>query len=108
MKPKWANAFKITKGEKISTEDEAWLSSIALKINARKMGDISAFLLESTVPLHNLGANVIQFFQPILGPVLDRNEIERFARLLENPMAVSGFVDMLNAKTESLNGKHGS
>lgn len=92
----WKNAFKMPCHPEPTAEEKALLCGLAGKVNKRSMGMVTALAFESTRPLHNLGAQGLVFLKPILGAVLDHQEMEKFVKLLENPKAVTFFIDQLD------------
>ena len=92
---RWDNIFKLACESKPSMHDETWMASMAEKIRRRRLADITAFFLESTAPLHSVAAQAVSFLGPALSLVLSDAEIKRFIKLLENPAAVSRFIEML-------------
>ena len=96
----WTNAFKLP-GHRNVTEDETKiLNGLALKINKRSMGTVVAMALESTRPLHHLGSQALVFLTPMLNAVFNKEETDKFVKLLENPKAVTFFIDAINAGDE--------
>lgn len=103
----WDNAFKIPEPQEPTAEEKALLDALAVKVRARKLGDLAAFALESTRPVHDLGAQSASFLTPILNIVFDKDEVSRYAKLLENPKAVSYLVDKLGADDKPGGGNQG-
>lgn len=93
----WENAFKLPGSRVVTEEEKKFLSGLARKINERSMGTVAALALESTRPLHNLGSQALVFLAPMISAVFSREETDKFAKLLENPGAVSYFIDAVNA-----------
>ena len=93
----WGNAFKLPGHRAVTEEEKKLLNSVALKINKRSMGTVAALALESTRPLHNLGSQALVFLTPMISAVFSREETEKFVKLLENPRAITFFVDAINA-----------
>jgi len=93
----WKNAFKLPGHSAITEEEEKLLSALALKINKRSMGNVTALALESTRPLHNLGSQALVFLTPMISAVFSKEETDKFVKLLENPNAVDFFIDELNS-----------
>jgi len=66
------------------------------------MGDIAAFMVESTSPLHDLGAQAVTFIEPALSAFLKKEEVAKYKALLENRKAIAYLVSRLSAeKTEA-------
>ena len=93
----WKNAFKLPGRREVTEEEKKLLNGLALKINKRSMGTVVALALESTRPLHNLGSQALVFLTPMLNAVFNKEETDKFVKLLENPEAITVFIDELNA-----------
>ena len=96
----WDNAFKIPEPPEATEEEKKILDFIADKVRARRMGDMAALALESTKPVHNLGAQGAVFLGPMLSIVFNKDEVSKYTRLLENPKAVAYLVERLGADPE--------
>jgi hypothetical protein len=97
----WANAFKTPVPPDLTAEERSLLDSLAKKVNDRgELGDMAAFALESTRPVHHLGSQGIVFLTPMLSMIFAKEEVARYARLLENPKAVTYLVERLQAEPE--------
>jgi len=93
----WKNAFKLPGRGAVTEEEKKILCDLALKVNKRSMGSVAALALESTRPLHNLGSQALVFLTPMLSALFSREEMERLVKLLENPEAVTFFIEELDA-----------
>jgi len=96
----WNNAFKIPEPPEPTPEEKKLLQVLAEKVRRRGMGEIAAFTVESTAPLHNLGAQGITFIEPALTMLFKKEEVEKYRALLENSKAVKYLVSQLNAEPE--------
>lgn len=96
----WDNAFKIPEPPEPTPEEKRLLDVLAEKVRRRGMGEIAAFTVESTAPLHNLGAQGITFIEPALTMLFKKEEVEKYRALLENSKAVKYLVSRLNAEPE--------
>lgn len=96
----WDNAFKIPEPPEPTPEEKKLLDVLAEKVRRRGMGEIAAFTVESTAPLHNLGAQGITFIEPALTLLFKKEEVEKYRALLENSKAVKYLVSQLNAEPE--------
>lgn len=96
----WDNAFKLPVPPEATAEEKKLLDALADKVRARRMGDMAALALESTRPLHNLGAQGMVFLGPMLSMIFHKDEVSRYAKLLENPKAVAYLVERLGADPE--------
>jgi hypothetical protein len=96
----WDNAFKLPVSPEVTAEEKELLDALAQKARGRRMGDMAAMALESTRPLHHLGSQGVVFLGPMLGMIFQKEEVSRYARLLENPKAVSYLVERLGADPE--------
>jgi len=96
----WKNAFKLPNPGDLSPEDKEFLISISLKVKRKSMGQISSLFMESTRPLHNLGAQSLIFLTPLLSLIIDSKKTERFVKLLENPKAVDFLIEHLNGEND--------
>ena len=91
----WNNAFKLPESKAVNDKEKETLDFIAGKIKKRALGGPAALVLESTSPVHNLGAQGLVFLSPMLNMVFDKGKVEKYTRLLENPKAVSYLVERL-------------
>ena len=96
----WDNAFKIPEPPEPTPEEKKTLDALADKVRARGLGDIAAFMVDSTSPLHHLGAQGVIFVEPALAAFLKKEDVEKYRALLENPKAMQYFVSRLSAETE--------
>lgn len=96
----WDNAFKIPEPPEPTPAEKELLDVLAEKVRRRGMGEIAAFTVESTAPLHNLGAQGITFIEPALTMLFKKEEVEKYRALLENSKAVKYLVSRLNAEPE--------
>ncbi|HBW23480.1 MAG: hypothetical protein A2X28_07400 [Elusimicrobia bacterium GWA2_56_46] len=93
----WKNAFKLPGRGVVAEEEKKFLRDLALKVKKRSMGSVAALALESTRPLHGLGSQALVFLTPMLSALFSGAEMERLVKLLENPEAVTFFVEELDA-----------
>ena len=91
----WKNAFKINQGRDLSPEDKEFVIKVVRKIKERKLSSVALFVLESTRPLHNIGANFLYFLSPSLGFIFSSHDITRIAEILENPGGVKFIISKL-------------
>ena len=96
----WNNAFKIPEPPEPAPEEKRLLDVLAEKVRRRGLGEIAAFTVESTAPLHNLGAQGITFIEPALTLLFKKEEVEKYRALLQNSKAVKYLVSQLNAEPE--------
>jgi hypothetical protein len=96
----WNNAFKIPVPPEPTPEEKKLLDLLAEKVKRRGMSDVAAFTVESTAPLHNLGAQGITFIEPALTMLFKKEEVEKYKALLANSKAVKYLVDRLNSEPE--------
>lgn len=99
----WSNAFKIPEAPEVTGAQKALLDSLADKVRRRKMGDMAALALESTRPVHNLGAQGAVFMTPMLSMLFSKEDVEKYVKILENPKAVSYLTGRLAADEDSEN-----
>jgi hypothetical protein len=93
----WENAFKLPGRREITEEERTLLRELAAKIKGRSMGSVAALAVESTRPLHHLGSQALVFLTPMLNAVFNKEQTEKCVKLLENPGAVSFFLEELGA-----------
>jgi len=93
----WTNAFKLPGHRDVTEDEKILLTGLALKVNKRAMGNVTALALESTRPLHNLGSQALVFLTPMISALFSREETDKFVKLLENPKAITFFIDKLDA-----------
>lgn len=96
----WDNAFKIPEPPEPTPEEKRLLDLLADKVRARGLGDIAAFAVESTSPLHELGAQGVTFIEPALTLLFKKEDVEKYRAMLENRKAVAYLVSRLNAETK--------
>jgi hypothetical protein len=96
----WDNAFKLPEPPEPTPEEKALLDTLAEKVKRRRMGDVAAFMVESTSPLHDLGAQGVTFLEPLLAAFFKREEIGKYRAMLENRKAVAYLVSRLNPETK--------
>ncbi len=96
----WKNAFKIPEPPEPTPEEKKLLDDLAEKAARRGLGEIAAFTVESTAPLHSLGAQGMIFIEPALTTLFKKEDVEKYRALLENSKAVKYLVSRLNAETE--------
>lgn len=92
----FGNAFKLPGHKEVTAEEKEFLISAAEKVRKRSMQDILALAIESTRPLHGIGAQGFIFISPMLKCVFDEKDVNRVSGLLENPDAVDFFISRLN------------
>jgi hypothetical protein len=95
----WDNAFKIPQPPEPTPEEKRLLDILAEKVRKRSMGDVAAFMVESTRPLHELGAQGIIFIEPALAAFFGKEEIAKYRAILENRKAVTYLVNKLSDET---------
>ena len=93
----WTNAFKLPGHPGLTAPEKAFLSGLSGKVRGRSMEFAVSLALESSRPLHNLGAQALVFLLPLLVQVVSREEAEKVIKLLENPAAIDFFLKELNA-----------
>ena len=67
-------------------------------LHQRGLEGLAAWFLEAASPLAILGAQVINFGEPFLRPVLPVNQLEALVQLLEDPDEGRAFVSYLREK----------
>lgn len=100
----WDNAFKIPEPPEPTPEEKRLLDALADKVRARGLGDIAAFAVDSTSPLHELGAQGVTFIEPALTLLFKKEDVEKYRAMLENRKAVAYLVSRLNAEIEEKDG----
>jgi len=105
----WKNAFKLPKNKIVSAEEKKLLLKLADKVKKRGLSDIIVLSIESSRPVHNLGAQSLIFLMPFITMIFKKEMAERFVKILENPDAVSFFIEQLtddsSDSTEKKNGE---
>ena len=91
----WKNAFKLPKNKVVSEDEKKLLLKLADKVKKRKMSDIILLSIESSRPVHNLGAQSLIFLMPFITMIFKKAQAERFVKILENPDAVTYFIEQL-------------
>lgn len=92
----WDNAFKIPEPPEPTAEEKKLLRELAAKVRARGLGAIAAFTVESTAPMHGLGAQGLQMLEPLVSAVFSREKLQEYKALLENKKAVAYLVELLS------------
>ncbi|MEW6716883.1 MAG: hypothetical protein AB1345_05215 [Chloroflexota bacterium] len=59
------------------------------------LGELAATVIESVGPLNFLGAQLLYFCQPFIRPFLPADQVESFAKMLEQPEGSQIFVALL-------------
>lgn len=95
----WDNAFKIPEPPEPTPGEKKLLDVLAEKVRTRGLGDIAAFSVESTKPLHGLGAGGAAFLAPVLEIIFKKEKIDSYRALLENPKAMDYLVQSLGTET---------
>jgi len=96
----WANAFKIPEPPEPTPEEKKLLDVLAEKVKGRGLEEVASFAVESTTPLHNLGAQGITFIEPALTMLFKKDDVEKYRALLGNGKAVKYLVSRLNSEPE--------
>lgn len=91
----WDNAFKLPSPPEVTAAEKTLLDALAGRVRGRGLGETAALVIESTRPLHYLGAQGITFLGPVLDMLFKPGEAATYATLLENPKAVSYLADRL-------------
>ncbi|MCK5358861.1 MAG: hypothetical protein KAJ48_10735 [Elusimicrobiales bacterium] len=91
----WKNAFKLPKNKIVSEEEKKLLLKLSDKVKKRGLSDIIVLSIESSRPVHNLGAQSLIFLMPFITMLFKKEMAERFVKILENPDAVSFFIEQL-------------
>ncbi len=102
----WDNAFKIPEPPEPTPEEKRLLDDLASKARARGLGDIAAFVVESTAPVHGLGAQGVTFLEPALAAFFSKEDVEKYRALLANRKAVAYLVDRLGAERTDKDGNN--
>ncbi|HAN04247.1 MAG TPA: hypothetical protein DCW72_04365 [Elusimicrobia bacterium] len=95
----WDNAFKIPEPPEPTPAERQLLRELAVKIRARGLAAIAAFTVESTAPVHGLGAQGLQMLEPIVGAFFNKAKLQEYKALLENRKAVAYLVELLNEES---------
>ncbi len=91
----WKNAFKLPKNKVVSADEKKLLLKLSDKVKKRGLSDIIVLSIESSRPVHNLGAQSLIFLMPFITMIFKKAYAEKFVKILENPDAVSFFIDSL-------------
>lgn len=100
----WDNAFKIPEPPEPTPEEKRLLDTLADKVRARGLGDIAAFAMDSTSPLHGISAQGVTFIEPALTLLFKKEDVEKYRAMLENRKAMAYLVSRLNAEKEEKDG----
>lgn len=95
----WDNAFKIPEPPEPTAAEQQLLQELAAKIRARGMGAIASFTVESTAPVHGLGAQGLQMLEPLVGIFFNKAKLQEYKALLENRKAVAYLVALLHEES---------
>ncbi|MCG2726130.1 MAG: hypothetical protein L6420_07750 [Elusimicrobia bacterium] len=98
----WKNAFKLPKNKVVTEGEKTLLLKLSDKVKRRGLSDIIVLSLESSRPVHNLGAQSLIFLMPFITMIFKKYEAERFVKILENPDAVSFFIEQLSDVSTNL------
>lgn len=108
MKFDFGNAFKMPDRPEPGPEHLALLTKLAEKIKRRGLAHIALIIVDSTKPVHGIGAQAIYFFMPFFDMVTGPGDSKRFAEMMENPRAVEQFSQMLAEDTTATEVKNGN
>lgn len=64
------------------------MQRISAEVNKRGLATPTLLLLDMSVPLANLSAQLMHFFQPVLTVLANPGEYDAFTKFLERPDAV--------------------
>jgi hypothetical protein len=102
--PDFGNAFKMPAQEEITPEEEALLVALAGKIKQRKMELPASLAIESTKPLHSLGAQASHFLAPIMDFLATPQQQEMYRRMLTKQKAVTRLLQLLEEEQKNSSG----
>jgi hypothetical protein len=81
--------------------EESWENTIQYLYD-RRLHQFTASLLQAAGPLNLLGAQLIYVGEPILSLFISRDQTQRFAGILEDPVKIESFIRALRTyKTAS-------
>jgi hypothetical protein len=80
---------------------EQWLDQWAERIDQSGLAVVALPLLEIGRGLGLVVSHFLLFIQPLLVTVVDKNSINRYINLLEDPAAVESLIERIERKAES-------
>ncbi len=80
---------------KLDQEKLEILDQLADFVVKRKLDIIAVFMIESTRPLHYLGAQAVIFFEPFLNIIFDNKKILLFREAMEESQYVDYLLDRI-------------
>jgi hypothetical protein len=101
------HAFGIDPEGSISPNEvqRAVVEKLCAEIGRRHLSTPALLMLETSRPLNYLSAQLLHFFQPIIGTLVNAAEYEAFARFLEQRGAVDYIVGRLEAVEAAASGR---
>lgn len=87
-------------GSRLSPEDRALLTRVAVFVVRRRMTAPAILFLESVRPLNFIGSQTMLFLAPFVKAFLNMREYEQIQQILENRESISAFVDLLEEEEE--------
>ena len=72
----------------LTAEEVARLDAVAATVHRRGLQTPAAVALAAHRPLGGLAANAVHVLTPILSPVVDPQQLEELAKLLQHPAAL--------------------
>jgi hypothetical protein len=79
---------------------EQWLDQWAERIDQSGLAIVALPLLEIGRGLGFVVSHVLLFIQPLLVTVVDKNSINRYINLLEDPAAVESLIERIERKAK--------
>jgi hypothetical protein len=70
---------------------EKWVKTL----HKLQLHDLAATLLEALGPINLLGAQLVYISQPILSPLINSEQSQDFAKILEDPLETAEFISAL-------------
>ena len=105
---RWPRIARLTKGLRhafalegphgpLTEADRKLLQRLALAIVRRRMATPAILFLSSLRPLNYIGSQAMFFLRPFLTPLLDPQQYERLAAILERREGLAALIDAVEA-----------
>ena len=87
----WKNAFKIPGKMPLTKQDRDFIIKACELIKKKQLSHLAAMAADATLPVHNLTSQAVIFGMPFLNIIFSKDDVQRFADLLQNPAAMDFF-----------------
>ena len=100
----FGNAFTLPGKAEITAEEAALIEKLAALIKKRNLELMATLAIESTRPLHTLGAQATHFLMPLMDFLATPRQQELYRKMLEKPKAVDRLLQLLEEQEQNSSG----